>query len=113
MHVITLKRFLSDDSEQQWYPEVAHFCEGTPLILVGTKTDLRQDDQTKRMLGAQGLRPVSAEQGAEVAREIGAKYIECSAKTGVGVQDVFSLALKESMRGKWSKIVKKNSCVVT
>ncbi|TFY82134.1 hypothetical protein EWM64_g1878 [Hericium alpestre] len=31
----------------QWYPEVAHFCEGTPLILVGTKTDLRRDDQTR------------------------------------------------------------------
>ena len=46
----------------QWYPEVAHFCEGVPLILVGTKTDLRRDETTRRMLGAQGQRPVSAEQ---------------------------------------------------
>jgi Rho family protein len=87
----------------QWYPEVNHFCEGTPLILVGTKIDLRRDEQTRRMLSAQGQAPVSPEQGAAVAREIGAKYAECSAKTGVGVQDVFALALHESMKGRWSK----------
>jgi Rho family protein len=96
----------------QWYPEVAHFCEGTPLILVGTKIDLRRDEQTRRMLGAQGQVPVTAEQGGAVAREIGAKYIECSAKTGSGVQDVFNLALRESMKGRWGKMVKQRRCVV-
>lgn len=96
----------------KWYPEVAHFCEGTPLILVGTKIDLRRDDQTRRMLSAQGQVPVSAEQGANVAKEIGAKYVECSAKTGTGVQDVFNLALKESMKGRWGKMVKQRRCVV-
>ena len=64
------------------------------------------------MLGAQGQTPVSSEQGAGVAKEIGAKYIECSAKTGVGVQEVFHLALRESMRGKWGKISRKNKCIV-
>ncbi|CAL1703860.1 unnamed protein product [Somion occarium] len=86
---------------------------GTPLILVGTKTDLRRDEQTRRMLSAQGQTTVTAERGAAVAREIGAKYIECSAKTGDGVQDVFGLALRESMRGKWGKMVKQRRCVVT
>ncbi|KAF8479062.1 signal transducer [Russula ochroleuca] len=97
----------------KWYPEVAHFCEGTPLILVATKTDLRRDDNTRRMLGAQGQTPVTPDQGAEVAREIGAKYVECSAKTGTGVQEVFSLALRESMKGKWGKITRQRRCVVT
>ncbi|KAA1469575.1 hypothetical protein DENSPDRAFT_835224 [Dentipellis sp. KUC8613] len=99
--------------QDKWYPEVAHFCEGTPLILVATKSDLRRDEQTRRMLGAQGLTPVTPEQGQEVARDIGAKYIECSAKTGSGVQDVFSLALKESLRGKWGKMVKQRRCIIT
>ena len=97
----------------QWYPEVAHFCEGVPLILVATKTDLRRDEQTRRMLSAQGQVPVTTEQGAMVAREIGAKYIECSAKTGDNVKQVFDLALKESMRGKWGKMVKQRRCVIT
>jgi Rho family protein len=64
------------------------------------------------MLGAQGQAPVTPEQGTSVAREIGAKYVECSAKTGAGVQEVFELALKESMRGKWVNMVKQRRCVV-
>jgi len=99
--------------QDKWYPEVAHFCEDTPLILVATKTDLRRDDNTRRMLAAQGQTPVTFAQGAEVAREIGAKYIECSAKTGNGVQEVFALALRESMKGKWGKIARQRRCVVT
>ncbi|KAJ7575969.1 P-loop containing nucleoside triphosphate hydrolase protein [Mycena floridula] len=98
--------------QDKWFPEVAHFCEGTPLILVGTKTDLRRDDQTKRMLSAQGQTPISPETGHTVAKEIGAKYIECSAKTGDNVREVFNLAMRESMKGRWTKLGKKPRCVV-
>jgi len=99
--------------QDKWFPEVAHFCEGTPLILVGTKTDLRRDDQTKRMLSAQGQTPISPEHGGSVAKEIGAKYIECSAKTGDNVREVFNLALRESMKGRWGKMGgKRTRCVV-
>jgi len=98
--------------QDKWYPEVAHFCENTPLVLVGTKIDLRTDEQTRRMLGAQGTTPVTPEQGAAVAKEIGARYMECSAKTGKGVHEVFTCALRESMRGKWGKIVKQRRCVL-
>lgn len=98
--------------QDKWHPEVAHFCEHTPLLLVGTKTDLRRDEHTRRMLSAQGQTPVSVEQGEAVAREIGAKYIECSAKTGDGVQDVFNLALRESMGRGMKRFVRKRRCVV-
>ncbi|KZT20250.1 hypothetical protein NEOLEDRAFT_880630 [Neolentinus lepideus HHB14362 ss-1] len=98
--------------QDKWHPEVAHFCEGTPLILVATKIDLRRDDQTRRMLSAQGQTPITSEQGMAVAKEIGAKYLECSAKTGVGVQEVFNMALKESMKGRWAKRVRNQRCVV-
>jgi len=30
----------------KWYPEVKHHCPNTPVILVGTKTDLREDPDT-------------------------------------------------------------------
>lgn len=97
----------------QWYPEVAHFCEDTPIILVATKIDLRQDSQTRRMLSAQGQAPVSSEQGSNVAKQIGAaRYMECSAKTGEGVQEVFNAALKEALKGKWGKKLKSKRCVV-
>ncbi len=65
------------------------------------------------MLSAQGLKPVSQEQGNTVAKEIGAKYAECSAKTGQGLQDVFTLALRESVRARrWNKIRDKKKCVL-
>ncbi|EMD34468.1 hypothetical protein CERSUDRAFT_86564 [Gelatoporia subvermispora B] len=98
--------------QDKWYPEVAHFCEGVPLILVGTKIDLRRDEQTRRMLSAQGQIPITPERGQAVAKEIGAKYVECSSKTGAGVQEVFQLALKESLRGRWGKMVRKKGCVI-
>jgi Rho family, other len=73
---------------------------------------LRRDEQTRRMLSAQGQTPVTPDQGAAVAKEIGAKYAECSAKTGSGVQEIFNLALRESLKGRWGKIVRQRRCVV-
>ncbi|KDR71760.1 hypothetical protein GALMADRAFT_253509 [Galerina marginata CBS 339.88] len=98
----------------KWYPEVSHFCPSTPLLLIGTKTDLRSDSTTTRMLSAQGQVPITPEQGAAVAKDIGAGYRECSAKTGKGVKEVFDTALRESFRGRWGRTVnlKQRKCVV-
>ncbi|CAA7269383.1 unnamed protein product [Cyclocybe aegerita] len=98
--------------QDKWYPEVSHFCPSTPLLLIGTKTDLRTDASTLRMLSAQGQVPVTSEHGAAVAKEIGAGYKECSAKTGKGVREVFDAALRESMRGRWGKVIKEKRCVI-
>ncbi|MCO5585027.1 hypothetical protein L7F22_038959 [Adiantum nelumboides] len=90
--------------QDKWYPEVNHFCEGVPIILVGLKTDLRTDKHGLAMLAAQGTKPVSPEQGQAVAKEIGARhYVECSAKNRDGVQDVFDTALREACRKRWNK----------
>lgn len=35
---------------EKWTPEVKHFCPNVPIILVGNKKDLRNDDHTKREL---------------------------------------------------------------
>lgn len=47
----------------------------------------------------QGQAPVTPEEGAAVAREIGAKaYLECSAMTGEGVARVFEEAWRACAR---------------
>jgi len=56
------------------------------------------------------MKPVSEEEGAEVAKEIGAVYKECSAKTGVGVKEVFEAALRETLKGSWAR--KTRDCVI-
>lgn len=82
----------------QWYPEVSHFCDSVPLILVATKTDLRQDQTAKDLLKAQGRRPLSTEDGQAVAQRIGAaRYLEVCALENHGVDDVFRAAMEEAM----------------
>ena len=91
---------------------MSHFCEGVPVILVATKTDLRTQQRTLELLRAQGREPVSAAEGAAVARRMGARYAEVSAKTGQGVQEVFEMALREGMRGTTMAKIRKARCVV-
>ena len=43
----------------QWYPEVSHHCPNTPIILVGTKLDLRDDKETLEKLREKRLSPIT------------------------------------------------------
>uniref|UniRef100_A0A667I7A3 Ras homolog family member F, filopodia associated n=1 Tax=Lynx canadensis TaxID=61383 RepID=A0A667I7A3_LYNCA len=43
----------------QWFPEVTHFCRGTPTVLIGCKTDLRKDKEQLRKLRAAQLEPIT------------------------------------------------------
>uniref|UniRef100_G3PRQ9 small monomeric GTPase n=1 Tax=Gasterosteus aculeatus aculeatus TaxID=481459 RepID=G3PRQ9_GASAC len=55
----------------KWYPEVRHHCPNTPIILVGTKLDLRDDKDTIERLRDKKLSPITYPQGLAMAREIG------------------------------------------
>jgi Ras-related C3 botulinum toxin substrate 1 len=54
----------------KWYPEVRHHCANTPIILVGTKQDLREDRLTVEKLRERRLAPISYPQGLAMAKEI-------------------------------------------
>jgi len=93
----------------KWYPEVMHFCPEVPQILVGTKLDARSDQTLLEKLKSQGQKPVTTEQGQELARKIKAvKYMECSAKTGDGLKAVFDDAIKAVLFQKR----KKKKCIL-
>ncbi|KAI9175368.1 hypothetical protein H9P43_006729 [Blastocladiella emersonii ATCC 22665] len=64
----------------KWYPEVAHFCPGVPVVLVATKTDLR--DEMAAAGTCPGANYVTTGEGHEMASRIkAAGYFETSAKT--------------------------------
>ncbi|KAK5065084.1 hypothetical protein LTR84_000920 [Exophiala bonariae] len=84
----------------KWYPEVLHFCPTTPLILVGLKSDLRNKRTCIELLRTQGLTPVTPEQGQTVAKQMGASYIECSAKESKGIQEVFDQAINTAIQAE-------------
>jgi Ras-related C3 botulinum toxin substrate 1 len=42
-----------DVTSRQWYPELSHHAPSTPVLLVGTKLDLREDQATIEKLRQQ------------------------------------------------------------
>ncbi|KAG6418873.1 hypothetical protein SASPL_121079 [Salvia splendens] len=70
-----------------WMPELRRFAPNVPIVLVGTKLDLRDDHM--------GSNIITTAQGEELRKQIGAAaYIECSSKTQQNVKGVFDTAIK-------------------
>ncbi len=85
-------------------PEVKHFCPDVPVILVGNKKDLRNDDHIKARLAQNKQFPVKPEAGQNMADSIGAvTYRECSAKTREGVVDIFESAVRAAQTSQKKK----------
>lgn len=101
-----------DNVQEKWISEVMHFCQGLPIILVGCKKDLRFDPKTIEELRKTSQRPVTPEEGMGVAQKIGAyKYLECSAKSGEGVREVFEHATRAALLTRKKKH-SRNTCMV-
>ncbi|XP_047415074.1 transforming protein RhoA-like isoform X2 [Sciurus carolinensis] len=96
---------------EKWTPEVKHFCPSVPIILVGNKKDLRNDEHTRQELAKMKQEPVKPEEGRDMANRIGAfGYMECSAKTKDGVREVFGMATRAALQVRRGK--KKSGCLV-
>ena len=79
----------------KWIPEVRHHCPNVPILLVGTKLDLRSNDEVLKKSKESRLVPISHERGKNLAKEVGAiKYMECSALEKVGLKDLFDEAIR-------------------
>merc|ERR1712035_302253 len=75
-----ISRTSFDNLESKWLPEIRHHCPNVPVVLVGTKSDLRDDPyslETCKKFGASG-------------------YVECSALTHENINEVFNEALRAS-----------------
>ncbi|XP_024023374.1 rac-like GTP-binding protein 5 [Morus notabilis] len=82
-----------ENVSKKWIPELRHYAPLVPIILVGTKLDLREDDQFLR--DYPGACTISTQQGEDLKKRIGAvAYIECSSKTQQNVKVVFDAAIK-------------------
>jgi len=83
-----------ENIKETWLPELRHHCPTVPTILVGTKIDLRENEQTLFELRKVGKTPITPEMGQKLAAETKAiKYLECSALTRKGLKTVFDAAL--------------------
>ncbi|KAM1018921.1 hypothetical protein ACFX13_041087 [Malus domestica] len=82
-----------ENISKKWIPELRHYAPSVPIILVGTKLDLREDKQF--LMDYPGAGTISTQQGEDLKKRIGAvSYIECSSKKQHNVKTVFDAAIK-------------------
>ena len=86
-----------DHVENYWLPELQHHCPDVPIVLIGTKIDLRDDAKQEEDF-------VSKEEGMEMMVRIGAvEYHEISSLTGYGVEELFDRLAIVGAAGKKNK----------
>ena len=79
-----------ENVKDKWIPELKQHCADVPIVLVGTKVDLRDDAGIISDLKKKELKPLAKDDGEKCKKEIGAmKYCECSARTMNGLNEVF------------------------
>ena len=84
---------------EKWVPEIRRRCPLTPVILVGTQCDLRQDVKVLIELARRRELPVQEEDARALAEKVGAvTYIECSALTQKNLKEVFDAAIAVGLR---------------
>ena len=80
---------------ETWAPEIKHYCPAVPKILVGAHLELREDKATIERLKSMNYAPITSQQGESMRKQIGAvAYMECSALTRVGIEEIFDTAAR-------------------
>ena len=79
---------------RKWYPEVTLHCPNVPIILVGTKLDLRDNERTHSSF-------ITTEEGIKLSKDIGAvRYMECSPLLNQGVTEVIEAVVEVGIQLK-------------
>ena len=93
----------------KWIPELRKHCRRIPFVLVGTKSDLRNDSR----ISSDGIsNTVNIEEVLSMADEVKAEeYVECSALTQEGLSEVFEEAVRVALIRKAVK-KKKSTCQI-
>ncbi|CDQ81429.1 rho-related GTP-binding protein RhoG [Oncorhynchus mykiss] len=100
-----------ENVKHKWHPEVTHHCPNTPILLVGTKKDLRNDPEVLKKLKDQNQTTITQQQGIALARQIQAiKYLECSALNQDGIKEVFAEGVRAFLNPQ--PVATKKPCVL-
>ncbi|XP_040922700.1 rho-related GTP-binding protein RhoG-like isoform X3 [Toxotes jaculatrix] len=84
-----------ENVKHKWLPEVKDHCPNVPILLVGTKSDLRHDQQVLKKLKEQNQTTVTQQQGTTMAKQIKAvKYLECASINQDRLDELFDEAVR-------------------
>jgi len=101
---------------EKWLPEIKKYAPPTaPLVLVGTKVDLRYDKTIVKRLAERGMEPITEKQGQSLQKQIGAKeYFEVTASEIEVLDLLVTGVVREAVGKKAMKRKKKKDgrCIV-
>ena len=87
--------------------ELQSFDNQVPYIIVGTKTDLREDEKTIKELKKRKQKVKSREDGFDLKWNTKAKkYLECSSLKKEGIKEVFEEVIRVGIQFKKEKNLK-------
>ncbi|XP_050478803.1 ras-like GTP-binding protein RhoL isoform X1 [Bombus huntii] len=80
----------------KWHPEIKHHCPNTPIVLVGTKGDLRNQENVDT---------ITFKECKKMKKKVKAyKYVECSALKCENLEEVFTEAIRAVLKKPSSKL---------
>jgi len=102
-----------ENVKSKWFPEIQHHAPGVPIILVGTKEDLRNDPSTLQRMREKGLTPVAVQAAQQMAAQIGAvNCLSCSALTQEGLKNVFDESIRAALKKSKTPKKSKGGCAI-
>eukprot|EP00477_Mikrocytos_mackini_P000994 GAHX01001065.1.p1 GENE.GAHX01001065.1~~GAHX01001065.1.p1 ORF type:complete len:190 (+),score=30.78 GAHX01001065.1:41-610(+) len=102
----TIQKSSLDNVIATWSKELGEYDPGKPIVLVGTKSDLKNDPKYKNDA-------VTLEDVRKVESKIGStQYVECSSKTGANISDIFNGVMQAGLPKKYKKLNKDKNCSI-
>jgi Ras-related C3 botulinum toxin substrate 1 len=94
----------------KWVPELRHYAADVPIVLVGTKSDLRNNEEILQRLAGRKEQTVTREEAMEVveSQKLDA-FMEVSALTQQGLAELFTTAIDVALAPRKKKINGKSS----
>ncbi|KAG8407749.1 GTP-binding protein Rho1, variant 3 [Metarhizium acridum] len=99
----------------KWHREVCQYCPDVPIILVGCKQDLRNQQYSSNITSnlAQTSTFTTPKKIEKIRKMLKAvAYLECSALSGEGVQKVFEVAATCAIQHQDRPARKKDKCII-
>ena len=100
--------------EERWLPEARLYVPDTPLLLIGAKADLVSDAAVLSKLAAASEVPIATETALKFATKHGLAFLETSARTGSGIEELKAKLLELGREGKQRALARKRKprCVL-
>ncbi|KAK2826167.1 hypothetical protein Q5P01_020381 [Channa striata] len=90
-----------ENISSKWIPQIRAGNRTSPIVLVGTQSDLCHNVDILIHLDQQNTKPVNFSQAKRMAHRIRAQdYMECSALTQHNLKDVFDYAISAAIKNK-------------